>query len=260
MIKYYDTHSHLNMEEYENEISDCIKNLEINNTFTNCVGCDFPSSVKAVELAKKYPNLMKACVGIHPNEIQEYLKDNLIFEKLDNLIFENREHIVGIGEIGLDFYYSEKFKNEQKIFCIKQIELGIKYNLPIMFHLRNAFDEIKPIIEKYKNIKKLIHCFSSNLNEANYYLSKECLISIPGIITFKNAINLQEAVKEIDLDKLVVETDSPYLTPVPFRGKKNYPHYVKYTVEFIAQIKKISVSEVEKKVLQNAKDFFNVSF
>ena len=139
MIKYYDTHSHLNMEEYQDELSDCIKNLEINNTFTNCVGCDLQSSIKAVELAKKHPNLMRACIGIHPNEIENYLSDDLIFEKLDKLILENRESIVAIGEIGLDFYYSDKLKKEQEIFCIKQIELGIKYNLPIMFHLRNAF-------------------------------------------------------------------------------------------------------------------------
>lgn len=260
MIKYYDTHSHLNMEEYQDELKDCIKNLEINNTFTNCVGCDLKSSIKAVELANQYPNLMKACVGVHPNEVENYLNDDLIFKKLDELIAKNRNSIVAIGEIGLDFYYSDKFKKEQEIFCNRQIELGIKYNLPIMFHLRNAFDEIKPIIEKYQNIKKLIHCFSSNLNEANFYLSKNCYISIPGIVTFKNATSLQEAVKEIDLNKLVVETDSPYLTPVPFRGKKNYPHYVKHTVEFIAKIKELPISEVEKKVLQNAKEFFGVNF
>lgn len=195
MIKYYDTHSHLNMSEYENELEECIKQLEKNNTFTNCVAFDFKSSVRAIELSKKYNKYMRACVGIHPNDIEQYLNDKDIFNKLDELISNNREYIVGIGEIGLDFYYDDKFKKEQIHFCNEQIKLGIKHNLPIMFHLRNAFQEIKPIIENFKDVKKLIHCFSSNLEEAKYYVSQNCLISIPGIVTFKNATSLQEAVK-----------------------------------------------------------------
>ncbi|BAC44604.1 TatD family deoxyribonuclease [Malacoplasma penetrans] len=260
MIKYYDTHSHLNMDVYDNEIEECIKQLKENQTFTNCVAYDFNSSVKAVELSKKYSDCMKACVGIHPNDIEQYFGDKDIFNKLDNLITNNRNHIVGIGEIGLDFYYSSELKKEQIHFCIEQIKLGVKHNLPIMFHLRNAFEDIKPIIENFKDIKKLIHCFSSNLEEAKYYVSQKCFISIPGIVTFKNALSLKEAVQWIDINCMVTETDSPYLTPVPFRGKQNYPHYVKHTVEEIAKLKNLEVDVVSEKVLNNAKNFFGINF
>lgn len=258
MIKYYDTHSHLNMEEYKDEIESCFNDLKENNTFTNTVAFDFKSSIRAIELARQYSNYTRACVGIHPNDIEQYLNDKEIFKKLDELIANNREYIVGIGEIGLDFYYDDKFKKEQVYFCHEQIKLGIKHNLPIMFHLRNAFSEIKPIIEEYKDVKKLIHCFSSNLEEAKYYIGQKCIVSIPGIVTFKNANLLQEAVKWIDLDYIVTETDSPFLTPVPFRGKRNYPHYVRYTVEAIAKLKNLDLQEVETKTLNNAKHFFKI--
>lgn len=256
MVKYYDTHSHLNMSDYKDEIEECINHLRESQTFTNCVSFDFESSQRSVMLCKKYNDVMKSCVGIHPNDIERYIDDKDIFNKLDKLIEENREYIVAIGEIGLDFYYSDKFKKEQFHFCREQIKLGIKHKLPIMFHLRNSFNEIKEIIEEFKNVKKLIHCFSSTYEEAEYYVSKDCMISIPGIVTFKNATSLQEAVKKIDLDRIVTETDSPFLTPVPFRGKRNYPHYVKYTVAEIAKLKSLDEEEVRKKVLANAKNFF----
>ena len=259
MIKYYDTHSHLNMSEYDEEIENCIKELRETKTFTNCVSFDFESSEKSVYLSRKYSDVMRSCVGIHPNDVERYVDDKDIFRKLDKLILDNRNYIVGIGEIGLDFYYSDKWKSEQIHFCIEQIKLGIKHKLPIMFHLRNSFNEIKPIIEKFDDVKKLIHCFSSNLDEANYYLSKGCFISIPGIVTFKNALSLQEAVASIDIEKMVVETDSPFLTPIPFRGKRNYPQYVKYTIDKISELKKSDSEEIRKQVLKNAINFFNIS-
>ncbi len=256
-IKYYDTHSHINEKEYECEIENVIKTLNQEKTITNVIGCCLESSQKAIELTKKY-NVLKACVGIHPNEVINHYEDKNVFYKLDKLISENLEHIVAIGEIGIDLYYD---KNQYKIqleFLNKQIELAKKYNLPLMFHIRNAFEEMKEVILKNKDYKKVVHCFSTNYDEAKFYIENNCMISVPGILTFKNAKELQEAVRQINIDYLLAETDSPYLTPMPYRGKINYPYYVKYVYDKIAELKNMSLDEVQKKINDNAFKFFNL--
>lgn len=261
-MKYFDTHSHIADYYYDNEIDQYIKTLIENDIFTNAIGCDLESSIRSINLAKKYPNNIKACVGIHPNDVKKYINDKTIFYKLDELIKNNTEHIVAIGEIGLDFFYDKN--DEQNIknqiyFCNKQIELAHKYNLPIMYHIRDAFEKIKPIIKQNNHHKQIIHCFSTDIIQANYFIENNCLISIPGIVTFKNAISLQEAIKSIDINYLVAETDSPYLTPVPYRGKKNYPHYVQYVYEQIAKLKKMDLEKTRKQINQNALKFFNIN-
>lgn len=258
MIKYYDTHCHLNDEQYENELETYFETLKQENVFTNVVGFDYESSVKAVEFAKKYPNNIRACVGIHPNDCKNYVNDKDIFHKLKELVKNNLDHIVAIGEIGLDLYYEKTYLDLQYDFCRKQIEIAKEFNLPVMFHIREAFNEIKPIIEENKDHKKIIHCFTTNIDEAKFYLANNCIISIPGVVTFKNAVALCEAIKEIDIEYLVGETDAPYLTPIPFRGKKNYPHYVKYVYEKIAELKQCELDDVIKKLNQNAFKFFNL--
>ena len=257
-IKYYDTHSHINDVEFENEVFEVIEKLKSENILTNAIGCCLPSSIKAVELAKNNPSNVKACVGIHPNEVINYSGNEKVFEQLDKLVEQNLNHIVAIGEIGLDLFYDKSNLEQQIYFCKKQIEIAIKYNLPIMFHIRDAFEEIKPIILKYKNYKKIIHCFSTNYNQAEFYIENNCMISIPGIVTFKNAKELHEAVQKINIENLICETDAPYLTPVPDRGKKNYPSYVQYVYKEIAKIKNIDEKQLSETINNNAFKFFNL--
>lgn len=260
MFEYYDTHSHLNDEPYDDEINDYFVFLKENKIYTNVIGCDWESSIKAVEYAKKQPNNIKACVGIHPNDVKRYENDKDIFDKLKKLVENNLSHIVAIGEIGLDLHYEKENLSLQQYFCREQIKIATEFNLPIMFHIRDAFEEIKPIIVENKNHKKIIHCFTNDIEQAKFYITNNCLISIPGVLTFKNAILVQDAIKEIDIKYLVCETDSPYLTPVPFRGKKNYPHYVQYVYQKIAELKNMDIDVVKKTINKTAFDFFNLKY
>lgn len=262
--KYYDTHSHMNLEPLNNEITGIVEELKSNSCITNCVGVDLNSSYQAVDFAKKYPDIIRACVGIHPSDVDQYLPNFIqTIEQLDNLVKNNLNSIVGIGEVGFDFYRNEKSESvylTQKKFLEAQFSIAKKYNLPLMLHIRDAFDECISFLKEIKYEKVLIHCFSSTLQEAEEYLRMGCLISIPGIVTFKNALSLKEAVKKIPIQKIVIETDSPFLAPVPYRGKTNYPAYVKYVSKEIAEIKNEDVNLIEKIVLENALKFFNWKF
>ena len=258
MIMYFDVHSHLNDEVYQEEINDYLQYLSKENIWTNIIGCDLESSKKAIEISKQSFQNIKAIVGIHPNNINDYPSIDDAINMLDNLIASNKKYIVAIGEIGIDLYYEGSNLEKQIDFCIKQIELSKKHNLPIMFHIRNAFEEIKPIISNIKNLKKIIHCFSTNIDEAKFYIENNCLLSIPGIITFNNAKSLQEAIKEIPIEYLLAETDSPYLTPSPFRGKINYPHYVKYVYKKISELKNENEEIIREKLNKNALEFFSL--
>lgn len=258
MIKYFDVHSHLNEKSYNDLIDNAINNLKQNGIFTNVIGFDLDSSIKAIELAKTNPSNIKACIGIHPNNVNDYINNKDIFVQLDKLISENLDHITAVGEIGLDLFYQKENLELQKEFCKNQIFIAKKYNLPIMYHIREAFEEIKPFIIENKNYKQIVHCFTSNSIQAEFYISNNCLLSIPGVVTFKNATDLQEVIKNYDLKHFVAETDSPYLTPVPFRGKLNYPHFVKYVYEKIAEIKNMDVNKVITSINENVKKFFNL--
>lgn len=260
-IKYYDTHAHINIEPLDGEIEQIINDCLNNNTILNCIGVDIPTSLSAIELSKKYPNVVRACVGIHPDDGVKAIDDeNQMLNELEDIIKNNLDNIVCVGEIGLDYYdqnITVADKEKQKRIFIKQIELAIKYQLPINIHNRNADDDLINILDQFKLNKVMIHCFSSNTFNAKRFIERNYFLSIPGIVTFKNAKDLHEAIKEIPVDKIVVETDAPFLTPVPFRGKTNYPHYVKYTLDEIAKIKNIDNEKLRIQILNNSINFFN---
>lgn len=262
MKKYYDTHSHILDNDLNdiNYINEFIEKMEINNVFSNLVGVDLMTSIKFVDLAKNNKNHFRACIGIHPNDVYLYDKDKQIFNKLYDLIDKNKDIIVGIGEVGLDLYYTNKYFDLQKLFLNKFIELANHFNLPVIYHIRNAFDEIKEFIVKNRYNKNLIHCFSTNRKQAEFYLNNNCVLSIPGIVTFKKTDELTNAIKNIDLSKIVCETDTPFLTPVPFRGKKNHPIYVEYVYKKISEIKKMDLEITINKINSNAMNFFNIKF
>ena len=245
-----DTHAHLNIEEYNEDIDDVIfraKKKGVNQILV--VGMDYKTSKRAIELSKIYDDLF-ATVGIHPGYVNE---SNL--EELVNLY--NEKKVIAVGEIGLDYYWQDDNKERQEYIFEEQLKLAIKLNLPVIIHTRNSFNEAFEIVKKFEGkLRGVFHCFSSNFKDALKVINLGFYIGIDGPITFKNNQVLEEIVKNIDLSKILIETDSPYLTPVPYRGKRNEPGNVYYVASKIAEIKKMQLSEVIKITTNNAKELF----
>lgn len=247
-----DTHMHIFDERYENQEETIKFALENNVKKMIVVGFDKESSLKALELSKKY-DFIYLSVGLHPSEVKKEEDKELIWLK-DIL---NNEKVISIGEIGLDYYWDKTFKEEQKHYFKKQIELAKEYNLPIIVHCRDAVQDCFDIL-KDSNVKGVMHCYSGSLEMAKEFIKRGYYLGIGGVVTFKNAIEIKRVVEEIDINFLLSETDSPYLTPVPFRGKLNQPAYTKYVVEEIAKIKNLPMEKVEETLEENTKRLFNI--
>lgn len=254
-IFLYDTHTHTNMDPMLGDLSNIIQICKDKNIIFNCVGTCLQDSIVAVEQAKKYKGQIYATIGIHPSE----LKDLNDINKLEDLYLKNKEYIVAWGEIGLDYQEGNPDKELQKQFFIKQLEVVNKYNLPVCIHVRNAEDDVLEILKMVKNPKKVwIHCFAKGPKLAQQYIDRGYMISIPGIITFKNAKEVNESIKTIPLDRIMLETDGPWLAPVPKRGKTNLPHYVEYVLDYIANKLQIDRNELAKKFTDNSVNFFGI--
>lgn len=253
----FDTHVHLNSKPFIDDIDNVVKLIKKNNVSKMiCIGYDLQSSLAAIDLAYSYPNLIYAAIGYHPNDCKDLSDDDL--ERLENMMDE--PVVVALGEIGLDYYWDSVEHDIQKEFFIKQIRIAKKKNKPIIIHNREATKDVYDILknEDISNIGGVMHSYSSSPEMAKEFIKLNMMISISGIVTFKNNKKTQEVVKEIDLDHLLIETDCPYLTPEPFRGKTNYPHYTIYVAEKIAEIKDIDSKEVIDKTYNNAMKIFNI--
>ena len=196
--------------------------------------------------------------GIHPHETEKsYLIDK---NYITNQVNKN-ERIIGIGETGLDFFYNHSNKERQIDSFKAHIEASIELNMPIIIHSRNAEDETYEILKSYKSekLKILMHCFTGSLNFANKLIELNAFFSASGIITFKNSLELQETFKKIPLEKLLVETDSPFLSPIPMRGKKNEPSFIKYTINKLSELRCISNSEIIKITTNNFNNLFFIN-
>jgi len=251
-MEFIDTHCHIYYDKYEHDINDVI-NRANNNNVNNiiCVGVDLDSSKKSLELAKQYKSVF-ATVGYHPHEAKLAPKNYL--EGIKNISRESK--VVAIGEIGLDYYYEHSDKKIQIKVFREQLELAKELNMPTIIHNRESDDDLYHNIKESNINKGVIHCYSSDIKYANKLFELGLIVSFTGIITFSK--NLQEVVREIPMDKIMIETDSPYLTPIPFRGKRNEPYMVNYVAEKIAEIKNISVEEVAEITTKTAKDFFSI--
>lgn len=255
-IMLIDSHAHLDDKRFNPDRDMIIENL--GNNGIECVvnvGADLESSKSSVELAKKHKDIY-AVVGVHPHSATE-LNDKVI-ENLKTLAKEKK--VVAIGEIGLDFYYDNSPRDIQRAAFKTQIELAKELDLPIVIHSRDADRETFDILKEAQdgNLKVLLHCYSSSRELAEEYLKLGFYISLGGPVTFKNARVPKEVAKIVPLDRLLVETDSPYLTPEPYRGKRNEPMFVKQTAQEIAEIKGIELEEVIKATNNNTKMFFNI--
>ena len=240
-----DTHCHLGVDDYDN-IQEIIKNFEGNIMIAS--GVDTKTNKEVLELISKYDNIY-GTLGIHPEYANEYTNEDIEF--IENNI--NNPKVVGVGEIGLDYHYDGINKEKQKELFIKQIELAKKYNKTIVVHTRDAsLDTFNTIKEMNINVSITIHCFSESLEMANEYVKLGCKLGIGGVVTFKNGKKLKEVVKNIDISNIVLETDSPYLSPEPYRGMKNEPKNVLIVAEEIAKIKDMEVIDVINKTTENS--------
>lgn len=247
-----DTHVHLNDDTYNDNLEEIIEKANTNGINKMIViGYDYNSSIKAIAIAEKYENIY-AMVGLHPsNVIDETDKDLNWLKKL----LTNKK-VIGIGEIGIDLYWTKEYKDLQIEYFKKQLQLSLEYNLPISIHTRDAIELTYQILSE-NHYKGIIHCFSGSLEMAKKFIKLGYYLGIGGVVTFKNT-NLKDVVKNIPLESIVTETDSPYLTPVPFRGKVNKPEYIKLIVDEIANIKNIFPKEVEKQIDFNVYNLFGI--
>jgi TatD DNase family protein len=248
-----DSHCHLDFEPLLSNINEVLKNAKKNNIKSILtIGTSLESSKKVLEIVEKYENIYGA-VGIHPNSTTNYLND---IDKLIDIKKKNKK-ILAFGETGLDYFYKSSERKDQIFSFEKHIEFAISEKVPVIIHTRDANEDTILIIKKYyKKTKFLIHCFTGNLEFAKKLLNLECLISFSGIITFKKSHELRDVVKFVPLDRILIETDSPYLSPDPFRGKSNEPANLRIIAENIATIKKISFEEISEVTTKNFHKLF----
>lgn len=247
-----DTHCHLLSSEYDNvdkEIKEAIKS-GIKRIIIN--GLDVKSSMEAVELSKKYEEVY-AAVGIGPENAND--TTDLDIDKIRELSFENK--VVAIGEIGLDYYWTKENKDVQIKVFKAMLDIAKKRNLPVIVHSRESIMDIFDLLTTY-NVTGIMHCYSGSTQMAKEFIKKDFLIGIGGVITFKNAKKIKEVVKQIPLTGICLETDSPYLTPEPFRGKPNNPSKLPYVVSEIAKIKGVSEEEVIHITSSNVRSKFDL--
>ena len=245
-----DTHCHLFNEYYEDvdKIVDNAINNGVNYMISNSTNKE--NMIEMLELSKRNKNVYIA-LGFQPEDIT-----NTTIEDL-SLLEDNIDNIVAIGEIGLDYYNSLVSRDTQIDIFEKQLALAKKYNKPVIIHTRNAYEDTINSLKKFPEVKGIIHCFSEDIDKAYEYIKLGYKLGIGGIVTFKNS-DLSEVVKNISLNNIVLETDSPYLAPVPLRGKRNEPANIRFIAEKIAEIKNISLDEVKKTTSKNVKDLFDI--
>lgn len=249
-----DTHSHMYSNEYE-DINDAIARCnEAGVKKIILVGFSAETNRQVQLDSQKYP-IFYPTAGVHPDQADEnYLAK---FEELKEFIKINK--IYAIGECGLDYYWDVTYKEEQKELFRLQCELAIENDLPIIIHCREAVADTYNIVKEFKGkLRGVMHCFSSSLEMANEFIKLGFYISLGGPVTFKNSITPKEVAKNIDINRLLIETDSPYLTPAPFRGKRNESSYVRYVLEQIAQLREMNTQELDKITTKNAEDLFKL--
>lgn len=246
------THSHANMLR-ETNIDEAIQNAQNEKIITIVPSSSAEDIFEVDKFIQKYADVY-AYVGVFPEEVKTFTDKTL--SDMENII-KNNKKIIGIGEIGLDYYWDKSFKDLQKEVFVKQIDFANQMNLPLNIHSREAHFDTLEILKKHnKNSTAILHCFSGSLDFAKECIKEGIYIALGGVVTFKNAVKAKEVATGIPLEYLLLETDDPYLAPVPFRGKENQPMYVKYVAETIAQLRGVAAEDIAKATVQNAERIF----
>jgi len=283
-----DSHCHINFNAYREDADEVISRSLDNNIWIINIGSQWSTSVRTVKIAEKYEKGVYAVVGLHPIHLNDDITESVMIDGVKHEITTRREEfnynkyrelaqsskkVVGLGEVGLDYYYFkesiniEEHKKIQKDVFKKFIEMGAELDLPLVVHCRGtkedpygAYDDILEIVKRSdKKIKGVVHCFGGNIKQAREFIDLGFYIGFTGIVTFsKKAEEIQEIAKAIPLDRILVETDAPFLSPEPYRGKRNEPMYVKFVAEKIASLRGISVEDIEMATVENTKKFFNL--
>lgn len=266
-MELIDTHCHIQFSDYGLDSEIVIKDAAKDGvTRLLCVGCTLEDSIGAIEFAAKYENVW-ASVGLHPHESSHYVNDSKKLVEFSRLA--SKDKVVAIGETGLDYYYMNSPKADQKKMLKLQIELGLKHDLPFVFHVRDAqkqdkdttgqaFDDFWSILDDYEGIRGVVHSFTSDTKNMEECLSRGLHIGLNGIITFSKDHKLTEVIKNVPLSKLLLETDAPFLTPMPFRGTICQSKHTRVVAEYLANIRGEDLSKIAKQTTANAKKLFNI--
>ncbi|MEA4973930.1 D-aminoacyl-tRNA deacylase [bioreactor metagenome] len=249
---YFESHAHYDDERFDDDRDELIASLQSEgvDTVVNA-SSDISSSKASIALSEKYP-FFYASVGVHPHEVGKINEDDI------NILCELSKHpkVVAIGEIGLDYYYDLSPRDKQRYWFCRQLELAAELNMPVIIHSRDAAQECFDIIKESSVRRGVIHCYSGSAQMAEDYVNMGFYIGIGGSITFKNNKKGIEVVDQIPIEKILIETDSPYLAPVPFRGRRNDSRLLKYVVEKISEVKKIPESDICKITKINAQNLY----
>lgn len=251
-MRLIDSHAHLDNEQFNEDREEVLNRIKENLDFAVNIGYNLASSKKSVEFAKNY-DFIYAVVGVHPDDIGEYSDE--VERELEKLAQEDK--VLAIGEIGLDYHWMTFPKEQQQEVFRKQMKLAQRVGKPVAIHSREAMEDTLKILKEFPDVKGIFHCCPGSVETAkevidNYYLG------IGGVLTFKNAKKLVEVVENIPLDKLIIETDCPYMAPTPYRGKRNEPIYVEYVARKIAEIKGISYEEVVEVTNKNTRKAYGM--
>lgn len=251
----FDTHAHYDDEQFEEDREELLSSMAENGvgTIVN-VSASYASCERVVNMVRDYP-FMYAAVGVHPDETGDLNEES--FARMRELF--QRDKVVAVGEIGLDYYWDHESHDLQKRWFIRQLELARELNLPALIHSREAAADTMEVMKEYaRGLKGVIHCYSYSKEMAKEYVKMGFYIGVGGVVTFKNARKLKETVKETPLEAIVLETDCPYLSPEPFRGKRNNSMYIRYVAEEIARLKEITYEEVVLQTEKNARELYQI--
>ena len=250
----FDTHAHLNDSRFDEIRNELISSLPSNGIGAYCeIGYDAKSSVCAAELSEKY-DFIYAAAGVHPHDTDEMTNEDL--EQIKNLCALPK--VVALGEIGLDYYYDNSKRENQRFWFDAQLSAASELNIPCVIHTRDAYADTLDILKAHKDNTGIIHCYSGSVETAKILLDMGWYISFAGPLTFKNATTALEVAKYVPDDRILIETDSPYLAPVPYRGKTNNPVYVAEIAKKLAQIRGVSVEKIEELTFSNAKKVYRI--
>lgn len=252
---YIDTHAHLNFEKFKDDWAEAVdRSFDSNIGAIIIPSSNLETSIKALEIAKHYDKGVYAAIGLHPIHVKEEEFDSAAFEKL----IKNPK-VVAVGETGLDYYYDRTSKEQQKELFRKHLNLAQKYAKPMIFHSRDAGEDVLSLLMEEKNdFSGVMHCYQGNWQFAKVLLDMGLYLSFTGLITFTKNSNTLEVLQKVPLDRLMIETDCPYMTPEPYRGQRNEPAFIAEVAKKIAEIKKISAEEVAEQTSKNAIGLFNL--